>query len=268
MHTATAQDIGPDWPCCAAVSRMWVNDPAPAITASTVTGSASGDREQAAARTHQPSRRPRRPGRPGRPSPARPCLARLPQCRSGAAPVNAEFLTPGCLPNARPALIHAGGHLPPATRGARPGRAGIDNLSTGCLANLAALDGHPAFEFRRHDITVPCRVRGGLDTIVHLASPAAPGDYLARPLETLRAGKPLERAVGALQDVGEGTTVVQVGGGAGGKCAGAGPDPACHVRGQQVVPLAWGGKRPAGKLAVLQADFLLASAVTDLAVVK
>jgi hypothetical protein len=41
MHTATAQDIGPPWPCCAAVSRMWVNEPAPAITASTVTGRAS-----------------------------------------------------------------------------------------------------------------------------------------------------------------------------------------------------------------------------------
>jgi hypothetical protein len=41
MQTATAQDIGPPWPCSAAVSRIWVNDPAPAITASTVTGSAS-----------------------------------------------------------------------------------------------------------------------------------------------------------------------------------------------------------------------------------
>ena len=74
-------------------------------------------------------------------------------------------------------LVHLGAHV-----------TGIDNLSTGRLANLAALDGHPAFEFRRHDITVPCRVRGDLDAIMHLASPAAPGDYLARPLETLRAG--------------------------------------------------------------------------------
>jgi hypothetical protein len=41
MQTATAQDIGPRWPCWGAVSRIWVNDPAPAITASTVTGSAS-----------------------------------------------------------------------------------------------------------------------------------------------------------------------------------------------------------------------------------
>ena len=42
MQTATVQDIGPRWPCWAAVSRMWVNDPAPAITASTATGSTSG----------------------------------------------------------------------------------------------------------------------------------------------------------------------------------------------------------------------------------
>ena len=74
-------------------------------------------------------------------------------------------------------LVHLGAHV-----------TGFDNLSTGSLANLAALDGHPAFEFRRHDITVPCRIRGDLDAIMHLASPAAPGDYLARPLETLRAG--------------------------------------------------------------------------------
>ena len=41
MQTATAQDMGPCWPCWAAVSRMWVNDPAPAMTASTVMGRAS-----------------------------------------------------------------------------------------------------------------------------------------------------------------------------------------------------------------------------------
>src|ERR1700691_1431580 len=41
MQTATAQDIGPDWPCWAAVSRMWVNDPAPAIAASTTAGAVS-----------------------------------------------------------------------------------------------------------------------------------------------------------------------------------------------------------------------------------
>ena len=36
-QTAAAQDISPRWPCSAAVSRMWVSDPAPAMTAATVT---------------------------------------------------------------------------------------------------------------------------------------------------------------------------------------------------------------------------------------
>src|SRR5690606_23944465 len=38
MHTAMAQAIQPVWPCSVAVSRMWVNDPAAAIAASTTTG--------------------------------------------------------------------------------------------------------------------------------------------------------------------------------------------------------------------------------------
>ena len=85
-QTATAQDIGPPWPCSAAVSRMWVNDPAPAITASTVTGSASAT---ASRRRPALTSRPAvlaRPGRPGGPSPPWSCLARLPLCRSGGCP--------------------------------------------------------------------------------------------------------------------------------------------------------------------------------------
>ena len=124
MQTATAQDIGPPWPCSAAVSRMWVNDPAPAITASTVTGSASAT---ASRRRPALTSRPAvlaRPGRPGGPSPARSGLARLPLCPSGAAPVNAESFTPGCLLNARPALTLPAATVPPATRGRAPGGPG------------------------------------------------------------------------------------------------------------------------------------------------
>ncbi|TDE32136.1 NAD-dependent epimerase/dehydratase family protein [Actinomadura sp. 6K520] len=65
---------------------------------------------------------------------------------------------------------------------------GFDDLSTGHLTNLAAIADHRAFDFHHHDVTVPYRIRGGLDAIMHLASPAAPGDYLAQPLATLRAG--------------------------------------------------------------------------------
>ncbi|WP_346012231.1 NAD-dependent epimerase/dehydratase family protein [Streptomyces sp. SID3343] len=65
---------------------------------------------------------------------------------------------------------------------------GLDDLSTGRHSNLASLDDHPSFEFRHCDVTVPHPVRGTVDAIMHLASPAAPGDYLAMPLATLRAG--------------------------------------------------------------------------------
>ncbi|MGP4030095.1 NAD-dependent epimerase/dehydratase family protein [Actinomadura sp. 3N407] len=65
---------------------------------------------------------------------------------------------------------------------------GFDDLSTGHVTNLAAIADHRAFEFRHQDVIMPCRIRGGLDAVMHLASPAAPGDYLARPVATLRAG--------------------------------------------------------------------------------
>ena len=128
MQTATAQDIGPDWPCSAAVSRMWVNDPAPAMAASTVTGSASATASRRRpALTSRPAVRAVPDGPAGRPRP-RPGLARLPLCPSGAAPVNAEFLTPGCLLNARPALTLPAAAVPPATRGRAPGGPGRNSL--------------------------------------------------------------------------------------------------------------------------------------------
>ena len=74
-------------------------------------------------------------------------------------------------------LIRGGAHV-----------VGVDNLSTGHLANLAALEDHPAFEFVHRDVTLPYRISGGLDAVMHLASPAAPGDYLAKPVQTLKAG--------------------------------------------------------------------------------
>lgn len=65
---------------------------------------------------------------------------------------------------------------------------GVDNLSTGRMDNLSGLADHASFEFEHRDVTMPFRVPGRLDAIMHLASPAAPGDYLAQPLATLRAG--------------------------------------------------------------------------------
>lgn len=65
---------------------------------------------------------------------------------------------------------------------------GIDNLSTGRRENLATLADNRSFVFLTRDVTMPHRIPGGLDAIMHLASPAAPQDYLALPLATLRAG--------------------------------------------------------------------------------
>jgi len=125
-QTATAQDIGP----ALAVLGGGVADvgerPGPGDHREHGDRQRVGDCEQQAARAHQPSRRPARPGRPGGPSPPRPGLARLPLCRGGAAPGNAESFTPGCLLNARPALTLPAATTPPATRGARPGRAGAE----------------------------------------------------------------------------------------------------------------------------------------------
>jgi nucleoside-diphosphate-sugar epimerase len=59
----------------------------------------------------------------------------------------------------------------------------LDNLSTGRRANIAALDDLPGFTFVEHDVTAPLPLDA--DAIFHLASPASPPGYLARPVETL-----------------------------------------------------------------------------------
>jgi dTDP-glucose 4,6-dehydratase len=65
----------------------------------------------------------------------------------------------------------------------------VDNLSTGLLGNIAPMRDHPAFEFVRADIAEePLRVRGPVDAVANLASPASPPDYHRMPLETLAVG--------------------------------------------------------------------------------
>ncbi len=65
---------------------------------------------------------------------------------------------------------------------------GVDNLLTGSLDNLAVLRSCERFELVLQDVTVPYHVAGRIDFVLHLASPAAPRDYLRLPLETLMAG--------------------------------------------------------------------------------
>ncbi|MFD0490352.1 NAD-dependent epimerase/dehydratase family protein [Saccharopolyspora erythraea] len=64
----------------------------------------------------------------------------------------------------------------------------LDNLVTGSAGNVEALRGDPRFELVDHDIARSPVHAGGIDLVVHMASPASPEHYLRLPLETLRAG--------------------------------------------------------------------------------
>src|ERR1700728_9393 len=64
----------------------------------------------------------------------------------------------------------------------------LDDLSTGSHDNLTQLEGHPRFSLVVTDVSVCAEVEGPVDAVIHLASPASPPAYLARPLATLAAG--------------------------------------------------------------------------------
>jgi dTDP-glucose 4,6-dehydratase len=64
----------------------------------------------------------------------------------------------------------------------------LDNLLTGVERNLDHLRGHPHFEFRLQDVTLPFEIQAGVDFVIHMASPASPRDYLMYPIETLDVG--------------------------------------------------------------------------------
>ena len=64
---------------------------------------------------------------------------------------------------------------------------GLDNLSTGRTENLRHLQGCAAFRLVRHDVCGRFESAGRIDVVYNLACPASPRDYLALPLETLKA---------------------------------------------------------------------------------
>ena len=64
----------------------------------------------------------------------------------------------------------------------------LDDLSTGCRANIEHLDVSAKFSFMEASVLNPVDVKGGFDGVVHLASPASPFAYLDRPIFTLRTG--------------------------------------------------------------------------------
>ena len=69
-----------------------------------------------------------------------------------------------------------------------------DSMLTGEDDNLAELREHERFTFLHQDVTEPFAVDGGIDAVLHLASPASPTDYQRWPIETLRVG-----AIGTLR---------------------------------------------------------------------
>jgi nucleoside-diphosphate-sugar epimerase len=61
----------------------------------------------------------------------------------------------------------------------------IDNLCTGSLQNLDGARANPRFTFVRADAAEPLAVDGGVDLVLHFASPASPVHYARLALETL-----------------------------------------------------------------------------------
>ena len=65
---------------------------------------------------------------------------------------------------------------------------GMDNLSTGSVANIAHLEETGRFELVRHDVSNFISIGGSIDAVFHFASPASPIDYLRLPIQTLKVG--------------------------------------------------------------------------------
>jgi UDP-glucuronate decarboxylase len=60
----------------------------------------------------------------------------------------------------------------------------VDNFFTGARANVAHLIGHPMFEIKRHDVTMPLYVE--VDEIYNMACPASPIHYQFDPVQTTK----------------------------------------------------------------------------------
>lgn len=62
----------------------------------------------------------------------------------------------------------------------------MDNLITGKFENIQRHTSSDKFEFIHHDVSNYIYVKGDIDFVVHLASPASPVDYLELPIQTLK----------------------------------------------------------------------------------
>ena len=64
----------------------------------------------------------------------------------------------------------------------------MDNLITGSVNNIRHLCRNKSFDFIKHNVTKYINIKGGIDYILHFASPASPADYLKYPIPTLKVG--------------------------------------------------------------------------------
>jgi UDP-glucuronate decarboxylase len=60
---------------------------------------------------------------------------------------------------------------------------GIDDLSTGSIANLSVQLNHPLFRFTEHDVRLPFQAE--VDAILNFACPASPKNYQSDPVRTI-----------------------------------------------------------------------------------
>lgn len=64
----------------------------------------------------------------------------------------------------------------------------VDNLITGNMENIRHLEDEKNFRFIKQDVSKYVGIKGGVDYVLHFASPASPVDYLKFPIQTLKAG--------------------------------------------------------------------------------
>jgi dTDP-glucose 4,6-dehydratase len=73
----------------------------------------------------------------------------------------------------------------------------FDSLLTGSTDNLGQSMPMDRFRLKHYDVTNMLYVEGGLDWVLHFASPASPRDYLEHPIHTLKLG-----AIGTMHALG------------------------------------------------------------------
>jgi dTDP-glucose 4,6-dehydratase len=62
----------------------------------------------------------------------------------------------------------------------------LDSLLTGRKENIKGLLKDKNFTFKKHDITLPIKLKSRIDYVLHFASPASPVFYLNYPIKTLK----------------------------------------------------------------------------------